>query len=228
MIIKAVVFDLDDTLISEMQYVKSGYKAISKILADKLCIDSQYIFDTLMRLFYNSPKNVFNRILDKLKVKYSTEDIMELVEAYRNHLPEIQFYDDVLPCLKQLKDRGMKMGIISDGYISTQQNKLKVLNANDYFDYIIMTEELGREFWKPHPKAYEIMSAALNVEFNNMIYVGDNPEKDFYISSIYPIYTIRIIRGNSIYKDRAYFKGVKEVRTIHNLKELAEVRESQN
>ena len=181
-----------------------------------------------MRLFYNSPKNVFNRILDKLKVKYSTEDIMELVEAYRNHLPEIQFYDDVLPCLKQLKDRGMKMGIISDGYISTQQNKLKVLNANDYFDYIIMTEELGREFWKPHPKAYEIMSAALNVEFNNMIYVGDNPEKDFYISSIYPIYTIRIIRENSIYKDRAYFKGVKEVRTIHNLKELAEVRESQN
>jgi putative hydrolase of the HAD superfamily len=131
----------------------------------------------------------------------------------------------VLPCLELLKRKGIKTGIITDGYISTQRNKLKVLNADKYFDHIIATGELGREYWKPHPKAYEMMQKMLQVSFDEMIYIGDNPEKDFYIGSIYPIKTVMICRKNNdsrngIYKDRLYLENIKESYKILSLVEL--------
>lgn len=218
--IKAVVFDLDDTLISEKQYIESGFRHVAEVLSSKLCISKQIIFEMLMNLFNASPKNVFDRLFDKLQIRYSKKDILKLVEEYRNHTPDIQFYDDVLPCLKQLKNRGIKTGVITDGYISTQRNKLKVLNAEKYFDHIIVTEELGREYWKPHPRAFEVMRNVLKIEFNEMVYVGDNPVKDFYIASNYPIKTVRIYREDSIYRNEPYYKNLEETFRIFSLLEL--------
>lgn len=40
-LIKAIVFDLDDTLISEHEYIKSGYKHISQTLSKKINIDEK-------------------------------------------------------------------------------------------------------------------------------------------------------------------------------------------
>lgn len=217
--IKAVIFDLDDTLISEKEYIQSGYRHIAKLLSLRLKIDEQSLYQMLIELFNNSPKNVFNRLFDKFAMPYTKETIKELVDEYRNHFPHIKFFDDVLPCLEGLKKKGKKLGIITDGYANAQRQKLKAINAYDYFDEIIVTDELGREYWKPHPRAFELMQENLNVEFNEMVYVGDNPEKDFYISRIYPVKTIRIYR-NGIYKKRDYLDGCKEMFSIFSLKEI--------
>jgi putative hydrolase of the HAD superfamily len=165
------------------------------------------------------PRNVFNRLLDSIEIKYTKDTILELVEEYRNHLPSIEFFPDVLPCLKYLKKKGIKVGIITDGYSNAQRQKLNAVKAYDYFDEIIITDELGREYWKPHPKAFEMMKEILNVEFDEMIYVGDNPEKDFYISKIYPLKTVRIYR-EGVYKDSSYLDNVKESHSIHSLIEI--------
>ena len=222
--IKAIIFDLDDTLISEMQYIESGYRHISELLTDITHVDDNSIFSLLMDLFHDSPKNVFNRLFDKLNISYKEDNILKLVEIYRNHEPHIQFFDDVLPNLELLKVKGIKTGIITDGYISTQRNKLRILNANKYFDHIIVTQELGRKYWKPHPRPFELMKDKLNIEFNEMVYVGDNPEKDFYISCIYPIKTVRIDRENSIHRMNDYYYDIKENLLIRNLNELLKTK----
>lgn len=220
---KAIIFDLDDTLISENQYIKSGYQHISKILSGILDKDEIELYELLIKLLSESSQNVFNRLLDNIEFKYTKNTILYLVQEYRNHLPNIEFFHDVLPCLDILKNKEIKTGIITDGYSNAQQQKIKAVGASDYFDKIIVTDELGREFWKPHPKAFEIMKYALNVEYDEMIYVGDNPKKDFYISSIYPIKTIRIKRENGVYATSEYFQGVKENITISSLKEIIDV-----
>ncbi|MDP1417449.1 HAD-IA family hydrolase [Peribacillus simplex] len=217
--IRAVVFDLDDTLISEKKYIESGYQYISKILSDRYDKDAQELNQLLFKLFNESPQNVFNRILDKMGISYTKNDILEMVEEYRGHLPDIRFFDDVLPCLKELKKKNIKIGVITDGYANAQRQKLKVIKATNFFDEIIVTDELGREFWKPHPKSFELMKEKLNVEFNEMIYVGDNPEKDFYISNIYPIKTTRIYR-DGVHSDKSYLGNIKENHMIHRLCEL--------
>lgn len=217
--IKAVIFDLDDTLISEGRYIESGYKHISKLLSKKLQKDEQELYQLLMNLFNENNRNVFNRVFDTFGISYTQNEIMELVEEYRNHTPIIQFFEDVLPCLKNLRVKGISVGIITDGYANGQRQKLRALKADNYFDEIIVTDELGRQYWKPHSKAFEIMQEKLNVKFDEMLYVGDNPEKDFYISNIHPIKTIRIYR-NGVYKNREYFSNIKEHYSIYGLEEL--------
>lgn len=217
--VKAAVFDLDDTLISEKEYIKSGYKYISKILSDKYRIKENQIFEDLMDIFNQDSKNVFNRLLEKYQINYTKEEIVDLVNEYRNHYPSISFFEDVIPCIEYLKTKDIRVGIITDGFLNSQKQKLKAVNAYKYFDEIIITDELGREFWKPHPKSFEIMKEKLNVNFNEMIYVGDNPAKDFYIRKTYPIITVRI-QSQGIHQEKSYLEGIKEVHTIYRFEDL--------
>lgn len=217
--VKAVVFDLDDTLISEKEYIKSGYRHIAAIVENRFGIEKNQVFDDLMSIFEVSTHNVFNRFYDKYQIEYSNEIILDLVKNYREHFPDIHFYDDVLPCTMELKRLGIKIGIITDGYTIAQHQKLNAVQADKYFDEIIVTDELGRDYWKPHPKAFELIKQRFQVDFNEMIYVGDNPEKDFYIQKIYPIKTVRILR-DGVHKDKKYLDEIKEDTTIYYLKEI--------
>jgi len=217
--IRAIVFDLDDTLISEIEYIKSGYWRIAHDLQYKLNRSQQQIYDELWSLFQSSPIQVFNRLFDKLNIDYSQDDIKHLVQYYREHEPTISFFNDVMILLQQLKQKKIKTGIITDGYSVSQRNKLKSLRAEQYFDEIIVTDELGKEYWKPHPKPFELMRDKLNVDFNEMIYIGDNPAKDFFISSTYPITTIRITRECGVHHQNEYLGAVKEHKRITDLTE---------
>jgi len=220
--IKAIIFDLDDTLISEKDYIISGFNHVARILSDKTGISQNNIVSDLVNLFDTSSKYVLNRFFEKNNIEYTDELIKELISEYRSHLPNVKFYDDVLPFLKEVKNLGIKTGIISDGYEIAQKQKLKVIEADKYFDAIILTCELGNEYWKPHPKAFELISKKLNVAFEEMIYVGDNPEKDFYIGKLYPIITVRINR-NGIYRSKDYIENIKEKYSIDSLYELTDI-----
>lgn len=221
--IKAIIFDLDDTLISELEYVDSGFWEVSKILSIKLNIPRKAIFNDLKKIFKQSNKNVFNRFLEDRNILYKDEDIIRIVGIYRNHKPNITFYNDVIPTINILKQNKIKVGIITDGYAKTQKLKLEALNAYDIFDKIIITDELGKKFWKPNSYAFELMQEELNVKYEEMMYVGDNPEKDFYISKALPIKCVRIYRKNSVYLDKEYKENVKESYKINSLNEILKI-----
>lgn len=197
--IKVVVFDLDDTLISEKDYIKSGFEHIAYIYSDKYKFNNIEVFNILMDLFNENTSNVFNRFYEKMNIEYSIEDIKKDIFEYRNHIPKIKFFEDVIPTIKDLKSKGIKLGMITDGYKETQRNKIKVLDLEKYIDYIIVTDELGREFWKPHQKSFIMMKDYFNVEYNEMVYIGDNPLKDFKAGNDLGMNTIMISRMNKIY-----------------------------
>lgn len=220
--IKAVVFDLDDTLISEKEYIRSGFRQVSKKIAKKNNLDKDYVYKIMYDTFNEDSKNVFNRVLDKLNIQYEKEDIKELINYYRGHMPDIKLYDDAKYILDTLKAKGIKLGMITDGYKVTQRNKLEALNIGDYFEHIVVTDELGREFWKPHQKPYEIIKEKLGLEYENMVYVGDNVSKDFVTANKLGMNTIFINREDSVYSgiqmDDEYLAKME----IQNLYELIE------
>ena len=199
--IKAIVFDLDDTLISERDYIKSGFKYVSKIISDRYKLDNNEVYEVMRELFKESPKNVFNRVLDNFNIKYKKEEVLYLVKEYREHKPNIEFYKDVIPTINKLRNNGYKLGIITDGYKETQNKKIDVLNCKTLFDEIIITDELGKEYWKPHERSYKLMSKKLNVDLSEMVYIGDNEAKDFVTANLLGVKTIRIERINGIYKE---------------------------
>lgn len=66
--IKAVVFDLDDTLISEKEYIKSGYRHIAEVIAQGFNFNKDQVYIDLFQLFGESPQNVFNRLYEKYHI----------------------------------------------------------------------------------------------------------------------------------------------------------------
>lgn len=221
--IKVVLFDLDDTLISEDEYIRSGYRHIANVLREVFQIRSENVAEELYKLYEESAKNVFNRFFDIHDVHYGMDDIKYLVNEYRSHVPQISFYDDVKDTIQKLKNRGIRVGVITDGYLITQKNKAEAVQLRTIFEKVIFTDELGREYWKPNTKAFEMMRDYFCVDYCEVAYVGDNPQKDFYAKKMIPIKTIRIVRPMSVYYNSEYLENVKEDISIENLADVLNV-----
>lgn len=209
--IKAIVFDLDDTLYPEIDYVKSGFKAIAKAWGDTS------IYETLYSLFMKDPINVYQR------AGFSEAECKRCIDIYRNHKPSITLDSMVVNTLKRLKEMQYQLGIITDGRPEGQKNKIKSLCLDIVMDCIIITDEIGGiEYRKPNPKSFEIMKKKLNVDYDEMMYVGDNPQKDFAIKLIYPISTVEI-KNNGMYTKKDYLKGILPDYTINSIEEIFDI-----
>lgn len=217
--IKAVIFDLDDTLFSELQYVKSGFRAVAEKLSDSPRTCESYT-DEMNALFKENALNVFDRFC--LIHRDKNFSVSQAIADYRNHFPDIRPFDDVIPCLKSLHKNGLKLGLITDGRESTQKLKIEALQIRDYLDEIIITDALGGAvFRKPNPVSYEIICKRFEITFSQALYVGDNPAKDFLIGSR-GLRTVRIIRNESLYAQNEYAQNAKETFTVESLKEIEE------
>lgn len=219
--IKAVVFDLDDTLYPEIDYVKSGFRVVA------LEIEKIYGFKNayaeLIQLFEQDKNNVFNRFLENYDLPEDDNSVDSLLNVYRCHKPVIELRDDVKNVLIELRVRGYKLGIITDGRVEGQRTKLAALGVEKLVDKIIVTDELGGiEYRKPSPKAFEIICKEFGILPEEMMYVGDNPQKDFAIKKYLPITTI-YLKQSGLYKQSELLYGIKpdyEVETISTVTEL--------
>ena len=170
--VKAVIFDLDDTLYSEKEYVKSGYKAVSDYLGGGY---EEKLWD-----FFESGKMA----IDELLCLIGREDEKnKILDVYRNHDPNIHLYDGVEIIMKKLKSRGIKIGIVTDGRPEGQRKKLDKLNLWNMVDDVIITDELGGvQFRKPCDIAFRIIANKWRINYADIVYVGDNALKDFQAS----------------------------------------------
>ncbi len=168
-VIRGVIFDLDDTLYSEKEYVRSGYKAVSEYLGGN--------YEEKLWSFFESGKPAIDELLHELGRESEKDAVLN---EYRSHKPTIQLYDGVIDLIDQLKIKGIKVGIITDGRPEGQRNKIEALGLEDIVDDIIITDELGGiQFRKPCDIAFRIIQTKWRLPASEMIYVGDNPAKDF-------------------------------------------------
>ena len=235
--IKAVIFDLDDTLVSEYEFIISGYRYMSGRLSERLGRSPEEIDDRLWELTKDKYAYVFNRLFDSYGISYSDEELQGYILDYRNHPAGLRFYPDAYPTLKWLKDRGILRGIISDGDPERQRNKINsaveglpeeepARTPEEWFDEVILNDEFGgASYRKPNPHGYRVMAERLGIEPAEMIYVGDNPAKDFHISVELPVRTARIIRKNGIYNDREYLDGIRETWRLASLTDVMDIVE---
>lgn len=212
--IKAILFDLDDTLYPELSFVKSGYSFVSEKFHSEFGVGSGEMYNKLEELFAQDRKNVFDRFAPGSVL------VPELISAYRFHIPDIKPYDDVKPTLDEIRRIGIKTGIITDGNAETQKNKLFSLGIHNLIDCVVYTGELPKGCGKPSALPFELAAQKLAVKPEDLIYIGDNPEKDFFVSKALPIKTVRIIREGSLYENSEYREGIKETVRIKTLKSI--------
>lgn len=169
---EAVIFDLDDTLYSEKDYVRSGYEAVAAAFPQ--------IENMAQKLW-----RAFEKRQPAIDVVLATEGFAvpenkeKALHLYRSHLPHIDLYPGVELLLQRLALQ-KKLGLITDGRPEGQRAKIRALGIEGYFQRIIVTDELGGpDFRKPNDVAFCLMQQALDVPFEKMVYIGDNAKKDF-------------------------------------------------
>jgi len=197
MAIEAVVFDLDDTLAAEKDYALSGFRAVGAYL-DELC-GAERFYEAAALLYQGADKSrIFNRTFDLLGIPCDEQRIAACVACYREHRPDIRLLPDAEWVLRQLEGR-VKLGLITDGFLETQERKVQALRLRERMQAVILTDLFGREHWKPSPVPYEAASQMLQAAPGRCLYIGDNPAKDFVAANRLGWTTVQIDRGEGIY-----------------------------
>lgn len=188
--IKGVIFDLDDTVYSEREYVWSGFQEIAKHFPDV-----SNLAEKLWSVFLNGDKAI-DKVFDAEGLAQYKSDALKI---YRFHTPNIHLYPGVAEMLQRIMQSGRQIGIITDGRPEGQRAKLFSLNLN--IQNVIITDELGGpEFRKPNPIAFKLMKEKMQLQYKEMIYIGDNLQKDFIAPSSLGMRNIYFNNPSGLYR----------------------------
>jgi len=219
--ITTVIFDLDDTLYDEVEYCRSGFRAVARFLAHlPQTPAAARIFDSLWKNFTAGNRTTtFNTALDELGIAYDNKFIQNLVKVYRNHLPNIMLPPESKDVLSILS-RKYTLAMLTDGFLPAQRLKVQKLAIEKYFKSIVYTEQLGRQFWKPSPAGFEKLMENLHAKPENTVYIADNEEKDFIAPNKLGISTIQLIRPARLHSDSSQQSDAAPAYVIHKISRL--------
>ena len=179
--IKAVLFDLDNTLIDFLKMKKSASRsAISAMIKAGLDVNKRVAWNTLISLFQEygiENQQIFNEFLKKLTGKVDVRILAAGVVAYRKSKElSLQPYPNVIPTLKKLKKRGYKLGIVTDAPKFQAWTRLYQLRLEKYFDLVITFEDTGKK--KPSQLPFKTAIRKLRMKPEEIMMVGDSIKRD--------------------------------------------------
>jgi len=223
---QAIVFDLDDTLYLEREYVRSGLRAVAVWAEDELGFPTEQTFAELCRLFEDGVRgDTFNRWLAARGLE-PDEWVAPMVAVYRRHEPQIALRPQTGQLLVRL-GRDYRLGLVTDGYLEVQQRKVAALDLQRHFTAIVYSDALGRDAWKPSPRPFAEVLSRLSVSGDAAVYVGDNPTKDFLGARQLGMDTIRLRHPEGLHCDlepaSAEHAADMEIGAIEDLESLIEV-----
>jgi putative hydrolase of the HAD superfamily len=194
--LRAVLFDLDDTLYPEIDFARSGFAAVAAALEARFAVPAAAAGAALAAaLAAHGRGQTIDRALDALGIAAAPALIGELVEVYRRHTPRLALHPDAARALDRLRRRGLALGVVTDGDPGVQRAKAAALDLARWIDHLRCTWDDGAERQKPHPQAFTPALAALRVAAGEAAYVGDNPAKDFVGARGLGLHTVRLRRG---------------------------------
>ena len=221
---KWIFFDLDITLIDvkKAQYAaiedlyniynfseKTDLSSFVKMWDD--LTDYHYAFYTRKEISYEEQRN--RRIIDLFK-KYDMPLDKTPKEIYALYLKSFEdnwcIFDDVYNVLEKLHDSGYKMGVISNGDLEQQTNKLSKTGILKFFDVVTTSSEYDCS--KLDPRLYESIIKRFNINKNEMVMIGDQVDKD-----VLPCLSIGI---DAIWLNRKNKENINNVKEIKSMNEL--------
>jgi putative hydrolase of the HAD superfamily len=191
---RAVLFDLDDTLYPEREFVDGGFQAVAGFLTARTRRPEAELAERLRELHGRDGRG---RLFDTLLAEHGLGDDPDLVTAcllvYRTHPTRLAPFPGVEALLDRLRETEVRTGLVSDGNAAVQSRKLAGLGSvADRLEAVVLTELLGPGYAKPSPVPFRVACLLLDVPPSATIYVGNDPRKDFAGARSAGLSTIRI------------------------------------
>lgn len=175
--IHTLVFDLDDTLYPERDFVMSGFEAVGTWLEQQRAAPG---FAELARRHFDAGNRgrTFDAVLARMGLEATPPLVQQLIAVYRGHRPTLELPADSAAFLDWAKPR-FRLALISDGYLEVQKRKFHALGTGRWIPVAVFTDAMGRPYWKPHPWAFQEVMRRIPGHEGGYVYIADNPAKDF-------------------------------------------------
>jgi len=178
--IKAIAFDLDQTLIDFMRMKKVACGAAASAMINAgLKVDEKRLLKEIYAIYDKKGyeyQRVFQDVIKKLTGKTNLGVLAHGIVAYRRVKENMLFpYADVKPTLKILKQK-YRLAIVSDAPEMQPWLRLAAMDMLDYFDVIVTLAEAKKQ--KPNKKPFQILLKKLKLKPEEVMFVGDSLSRD--------------------------------------------------
>jgi putative hydrolase of the HAD superfamily len=186
-----LVFDMDDTLYPELNYVHSGFRAVAHWVEENWGLAAPTFYKLCVEAERKKRTEVFNRVLQQLHY-FSSRRLNHCIAIYRRHAPDIELTPEATACFDRFKHTPLY--VVTDGNQFVQHKKAEALGLYQRVKKVYLTSRYRHP--KPSPYCFEHIAARENKHPNNIVYIADNPKKDF--KGIRPLgyQTIRVKTGH--------------------------------
>jgi len=188
----AILFDLDGTLYDDRGYVKAGFRSAASYLHEEYDIET---YDDMV-WEYSVERNfetVFDLILESYDLPPS--ELEQVITAYHDISPALQPYPEVETMLSD-SPTGCRTAVITGG--KRGQKKIQLLGLGGEFDEVYVTPQTDTS--KREPEPFESVLGAFGVSPEDAVFVGDNPELDFYWPNQLGMTTVWVRRRTTIFQ----------------------------
>ncbi|WDL91685.1 HAD-IA family hydrolase [Bacillus sp. HNR-4] len=177
--IRAVLFDLDGTLLDRRQSLEQFiYDQYNRFTSHLMNIEKSEYCSRFLELDNNGytwKDKVYATLLSEYNITTLTSEqlLHDYITNFQNHcIP----FKNMHELLQHLTQQNIKIAIITNGFTDFQMNNLRALNIHTYTNTILVSE--AEEIKKPHPEIFERALKKLDVKATECLYVGDHPENN--------------------------------------------------
>ena len=216
--IKAIIFDVYGTLFD----VNSAAEKCKGKIGDKWENFANYWRTT--QLEYTWLRSLMNRHKDFWKITEDSLDksmkFFKIDNSMRNDLLDLYKvlspFSEVKETLKKLKNRDLKLAILSNGTPRLLENLVKNNNLENIFDDIFSIEEVG--IFKPDSKVYDLPVNKYKIKKDEVLFLSANTW-DVSGGGNYGYNSVWVNRNKNIFDNLDY----QPLNEIHDLSELLEI-----
>ena len=192
--LQCVLFDVDDTLYRELDFVHAAMGDVAAFVAGRTGEDRDGVLTQLLELLAERGRgDVFDTLLASRGLPSAW--VAPMLYVYRCARPALSLYDDAGALLTLLRRNGVRTGIVTDGVTLVQHNKVRGLGLEDVIDAVVYTDTLGPQAGKPSPTGFEIAMELLGVTANRTAYVANDVRKDFIAPRALGMTAVLVRRG---------------------------------
>jgi putative hydrolase of the HAD superfamily len=220
-----LIFDLDDTLYSEKLYAISGFKAVANYVSSTYGLPvSETLEDLKTSLDQGDRAQAFQRLI--VSRNLPRESIKKFISVYRMHQPDIQLYSAAEIVLSRYED--IHKYLVTDGNKIVQRNKINALNLDKVLKRSLITHSFGLSASKPSTYCFQKIKDLEKADWEDLVYVGDDPRKDFVNLKPLGVTTVRVLTGRHAETEVSEeFEAKFRILSLEGLERVLELRNAE-